>query len=276
MEFQAKESEDRPILNLSLHCTLDNSTVEHEFITSENPDSVTVSEVKEYVEKEYQIPAHCQSLYFESTLLRDEDTLGRSWIREGDTIVVKYDTDADVNDVMKIIKTLKRLLGVVERHSSILTKISADQTQQLCVTTENVRDLIRSTFNSEPLQRSAANKTLFVYRGGLDVLYNLYGLVLCTDYEKAVIFVRFLESVVITAVNTLICSIGRTPILREMNLDTTVDYVLKSFTRVPIPHHQKIVAPSGPSEQFSVSQTLQDQILIKSLENSLLSISKYA
>ena len=269
LQFQA---EHRPILKLSLHCTLDNSTVEHEFIASENPDSVKVSEVKECVEKEYQIPAHCQSLYFESTPLRDEDTLAKSWIREGDTIVVKYDTDADVNDVMKIIKTLRRLLGVVESHSStrMLTKISADQMQQHCVTTADIRKLILSTLcNSEPPLRSSTNTTLFVHRGGLDVLYNLYGLVLRTDYEKAVFFIRILESVAILAMNRVI--VHRSFLMR----DTTVDYTLQSFTRVLIPQHQKIVAPSGPFEQISVSQTMQDEILINSLEMSLINTSKY-
>ena len=272
MQFQAKKNEHRPILKLSLHCTLDNSTVEHDFIASENHK---VSEVKDYVEKEYQIPAHCQSLYFESTLLRDEDALAKSWIREGDTIVVKYDTDADMNDVMKIIETLRMLLGVVENHSSTLTKISADRMQQLCDTTNDVRKLIISTLSNDSEQRSAANTTFFVYRGGLDVLYNLYGLVLHIDYEKAVFLVRYLENMIIQAMDGVILSYSKTSFLREINLDAAVDYTLKSFTRVPIPHHQEIHAPSGPSEEFSVTQAVQDRNLIESLERSLVSTSKY-
>ena len=268
------------VLNLSFHCTLDDSTAKHDFVTSKNPDSVTVSEVKEHVEKEYQIPAHCQSLYFESTLLRDEDTLAKTSIREGDTIVVEYDTDADVNDVNKIISILRMLLGVVQRHSNILAEFSAHRMQQLCATTEDLRKLINSTFYYyDEYKRVDANRVLFLHKGGFDIVYDLYRLVLQTDYEESVLLIRLLENVVIEAVSKiLIVSFGRIPLLKQLYVDSaTLDYTLKSFTRVPISHHQEIVAPSGPTEEFTIAydQLVQNRILIRSMEESILSTSKY-
>ena len=263
---------ERYTLLLTLHCTTDNSEVKRDFICKGNPDSVTVSEVKDYVEKEYQIPAHCQSLYFESTLLRDEDTLVQSWIREGDTIAVEYDTDADVNDVNEVVKTLKDILKEVERcHQSN----QLDQIAQQGINFKRIRELIFTNFR-DASKRSDANRLLFVHKDGVRTLFKLYSLILQMDYQEASFQIRYLESVLIQVIgSTLIDSSTRFPILRQLVLDNpTLEYTLKSFTRVLIPHRQRIEAPKGPTEQFSVPQEVQNQVLARCLQMSQVNTSK--
>ena len=76
--------------------------------------------------------------------------------------------------------------------------------------------------------------------------------------------------------SALIDSSTRIPILRKLVVENpTLDYVLKSFTRVPIPKYQRVVAPVAPKgEQWAVPKDVQDQVLAMCLQMSQVNTSK--
>lgn len=265
------------ILKLTLHNTTDDSKTEHDFICQDSLNSITVTEVKTQVEVKYSVPACCQALYFESTLLRDQNTLAQSWLRDGDTIVIRYNTTADVKEVIEIVTLLRQFLEKVEEYTSSAGGERQVNTNilQLGSNVKTVRDLVFNSFR-DASERSDANRLLFVHKNGVETLYKLYGLILKTEYQKAIFQMRYLESVLIQVLGSaLIDSSTRIPLLRKQVLgNPTLEYVLKSFTRVMIPHGKRIVAPSGPREHLSVPANIQDQILAMCLQMSQVNTSK--
>ena len=263
-------------LKLQLHCTADNSTTERDLICP-NTVSTKVSDLKEDIQNKFKIPTCCQSLYFESTLLRDEDTLAQCWIREGDTIVLKYETVADIDDISEVVRILKQLLETVEEYYGLVTATGnpVSHTLQLGTAPKRVRDLVFSGFRDSS-KRCDANRLHFVSKGGVQILYKLYRLTLKVDYKHTVFQLRYLESVLIQVIGSgLIDSSTRIPLLRQLVLDnSTLDYVLKSFTRILIPHRKEIIAPKGPAEQFPVPTNVHSQVLAMCLQMSQVNTSK--
>ena len=261
------------ILKLALYCTANNSEEKRDFISSSA--SVTVSEVKEYVEKEYQIPAHCQSLYFESTLLRDEDILSQSWIRE-DCITIKYDTDADVDDIDELVATLKVILKAVESYYQTLVHTGSVDFYFIISEADIKRasNLIFKVFKIKS-KRSDANRLLFVRKGGIEALFSIYDIILQIDYDKTVFRVRYLECVLTYMIGrALIYPCTMIPVLKQLVLENpTLDCVSKSFTRVLIPHKQRIVAPKLPKLDY-INQSWNDKVLRITIQESQVNISK--
>ncbi len=267
-------------LKLVLHNITEGSKAEHDFTCEEGSlDLVTVSQVKEHVQAKYSIPAFSQTLFFESRKLRDEDTLAQSWLREEDVIVVQYDTIANVDFVIELVDSLKQLLQKLEAYMSSPTlesNAASLNNFSLGVTPQRLRDLIFNSFR-DATRQCDANRLLFVHRGGAEVVFKLYSLVLKQDYQNAIFHVRYLESMLIQVVGSaLIDSSTRIPLLRKLVTENpTLDYVLKSFTRVLIPRHQRVVAPgSCKGEQWSAPGSVQDQVLAMCLQMSQVNTSK--
>ena len=268
------------ILKLVLHNVIDDSRAEHDFICEDGRlDLLTVSQVKEHVETKYSIPVCCQTLFFECRKLRDQETLTQSWLREEDTIVVRYDTVANVQEVTELVGHLKQLLQKMEVYMATLTPESNDEilsSFSLGIAPQRLRDLIFNSFR-DASRRCDANRLLFVHRNGAEIVYRLYTLILKLDYKDAVFHIRYLESLLIQVVGSaLIDSSTRLPLLRKLITDNpTLDYVLKSFTRVVIPRHQRVVAPLGPKgEKWAVPTSVQDQVLAMCLQMSQVNTSK--
>ena len=76
-------------LKLVLVNTSEGSEDHHVLQFEGTPDSVTVLDVKKEVETKHKVPTFYQELYFESIVLRDENTLTKYSIREGDSVTVK-------------------------------------------------------------------------------------------------------------------------------------------------------------------------------------------
>ena len=250
-------------LKLQLHCTADNSTTEHD-LNCPNTVSTKVSELKEDIQNKFKIPACCQSLYFEFTPLRDEDTLAQCWIREGDTIVLKYETVADIDDISEVVRILKQLLETVEEYYGPVTVTGSPVSHTLQLDTDpadRVEHLVFSGFR-DLSKRCDANRLHFVSKGGVQILYKLYRLTLKVDYKHTVFQLRYLENVLIEVIGrVLIYPCTRIPLLRQLVLDySTLDYVLKSFTRILIP--------------FPTPTKVHSQMLALCLQRSLVNTLK--
>lgn len=268
-----KDGENCTILKLLLHSVTEDSKEEHDYICRANLDTVAAYEVKRHVEKKYQIPECCQALYLESMALRDQDSLGKHKLRDGDAITVKYSTVADVKDINELVAILKQLLVQVEIYVNAL-KVGRILPLNLGIGPKRAREIIFNSFrDSSP--RCDANRLTFVHKGGVATLYRLYSIILKSNINTHIFQLWFLESVLIQVLGSaLIDSCSRLPLLkRQVLTNPTLDYVLESFTRVMILPGQKIVAQKGLAAE-QVPAEVRDQVLAMCLQMSQVNTSK--
>jgi len=270
--------DDYVTLNLALHNTVEESRVEQEITCQKCFNSFTVFELKNQIELTCSIPQCFQALYFESTLLRDEDTLAQCWLRKGDTVTVKYRSTADVQSVVEMVTLLSELVPSSSNNRDLHVPdrdLHVPDRDLPVSTLQRIRQLAFSCFRDTTL-RCDANRLVFVHKGGVSILYKLYSIVLEKDYLDASFHWRYLESVVVQVLGSaLIDSCTRVPLLKEHVLENpTLDYVLKSFTRVMIPQGEKVVAPLHPFRPFPVPADVQNLMLAHSLQMSQVNTSK--
>ena len=265
-------------LKLVLHNVVEDSQTEHEFSCEGggiNFDLTTVSQVKEYVEAKHSIPVCCQTLFFQSRKLRDQDTLTQCCLREQDAIVVKYESTANVDDVLKILQILKLLVQKLEAYLSSPTP--ENRLSSFRDNAKTLRHLSLESF-SDASRISDANRFLFVHRGGVEVFFKLYGLVLKEPYRDTIFLIRHLESTLVGLASDVVLYNGsKIPALKKHVVleNPTLDYILKSFMRVRLRRYQKMVAPGPPkSDWVQVSSLEQDKVLADYLGSSLINISK--
>ncbi len=267
-------------LRLLLHYLVDDSTIECAYTCHKQLASTSVKDVKEDIQDKHKIPICCQGLYFESTQLRDEETLAENWIREGDTITVRYDTVADIDDVGEVVTILKKLVEIIEQYYLVANNIARNLNDyipslNLGTVPKKVRDLVFNSFR-DGSKKSDANRLVFVHKGGVQALYKLYGMIVQKEYKDNIFQIRYLESVLIQVLGSaLIDSSTRIPLLRQLVLENpTLDYTLSSFTRIAVRYSERIVAPSGPREHVMIPQNVQDEVLSMCLQMSQVNTSK--
>ena len=271
-ELEVSGSSGSIVLKLVLHNVVQDSKAVHDFTCEQQElDLTTVSQVKEYVEAKHSIPVCYQTLFFQSRKLRDQDTLTQCWLREQDTIVVKYESEANVEDVLELLNILKYLIHKLEVYMT-----TGNSFGSLLNITERLEKLMLASFDDiTPI--SDANRLLLVDRGGIEVFYTLYGLILKHDYQDTIFQIRHLESKIVGVVSDMLIYAGaKKPLLEKFVLETpTLEYVHKSFTRVLVPWHQRVVAPAPPKgEWWSATVSEQDSVLATCLHISLINISK--
>ena len=266
--------EKQRTLKFLFHCTFDGSKEKHEIIYQ---DAITISEVKEYIEEKYQIPMLCQKLYFDSTPLRDEDTLTQSWIREDDIITVEFNTGADVNEINEMVRILKKLLNALRRYYDTFSLMHFSIISEADI--KRIYDLTGTVFEDES-KRSGVNRLLFVQKGGIKPLFDLYHSALQFDYHLTIFRIRYLECVLTFIIGRiLIYPCTMVPVLKQSVLENpTLEYVCRSFTRVLIPYRGRIVAPRPPNSWSPgtrfVSQLENDRVLKLTLQRSHVNLSK--
>ena len=73
-----------------------------------NMDSTTVADLREEIEKQFNIPAFDQRLMFGPSELSRDESLRAYSIRNGDHLIVEYANEADVKEITEIIFQLQK------------------------------------------------------------------------------------------------------------------------------------------------------------------------
>ena len=157
-----------------LHC-LSTDTTSTATLAFPTPPA-TVLDVKKAIQLAHSIPTCVQRLSYESTSLRDGDTLDSS-IRSGDTFHVTYKAHGECKDVEDVVAWMRELTAALEFY------ISDEDTVGSLDRLLRLGRLLRYEYNLcvgilMPCCNDVkfVNKLHFVSENGLDVLMKLYAL----------------------------------------------------------------------------------------------------
>ena len=224
--------------NLKLFCSIDHTKSRNTKIVIPHTPK-TVLDVKLCVEKDLSIPACCQCVIFESHELRDQDSIKQQRIREGDTLVIKYTSDAMVEDVREIIQAMKAMRRFLRRkdiRQYLASGCDPNGEISTNVDEQKVKLLYTDYFKCPSVNEvSRANRLFFLQNNGLQIMYRLHKELLRHPWNNCVPEMQHLEH----AILRVLWNISADFSIRELLLQRpTLEATMKSFLRVEIPADQ--------------------------------------
>ena len=235
------------------------------------PDTVT--ELQRHIETEYSVPRCCQSVFFEGLPLRGDDSLRDHRVRNGDTFHVRYESEADVEDIRKVVEDMQRFLKIVkdayDNHPDYFSKDAVHDVIPLFdhqVKSERVECLAIQYFRPFKSPRAVANRLFFIDVDGLAILHRLHTLVLRYPWDVTTVSLQRLEQAILRVLWNITASFDIHPhILRYPFLELC----LKSALRVSMHCKGEVRAPrhlaSSTGERTPLSEQEQDLILAENI-----------
>lgn len=143
----------------------------------------TVKELKLAIQDKFSIPYCCQKLYFETLQLKNSDRITDYRFRESDVIHVKYETTADIDEVLNAINSLKQLVATLaeaERTPDVV-KFNIALVSSLPNKVVTLNQLGERHFSKLSSNKCYANMAFFMSHEGIDMLLKAHQLLLKHD-----------------------------------------------------------------------------------------------
>ena len=215
----------------------------------------TVPDLKQGIEDKFNIPTCCQDVFLENIQLDNHCSLKSYRVREGDTFHVRYNSEADVEDILDIVGSLCSMITYIERIQPILSK--GKPTEFLTnsipenIFADKVESLAVQYFYPCSCEQANANRLLFVQHGGLDLMHKVHELLLLQPWQNVPIEMQYLEHAILRVLWNITASFT----IRNLVLQRpTLKAITKSFLRVKVPKQGIVTAPVN---KFSFRSTLE-------------------
>ena len=216
--------------NIVLNCIPTKTKTEKTLHLEQLPE--TVLEVKEHIQSKFKVPRCCQALYFDSVLLRERETLYLYRIRDGDTLHVHYNSEADIEEVLDIISTMKKMIPFIESIQPELSeeRVSHDLDVRI---SQNVKSTLVESLAFEYFfpcasEKADANRLLFIDNGGLDLMHDLHTVLLQQPWRLTPLEMQYLEHAILRTLWNLTASfLVRTEVLKRPTLSITAQSMLR-------------------------------------------------
>ena len=185
---------------LSFHCATPEVKLSEQLV--ELPCCVSL--LKENIESKFSIPACCQEIFFNSTMLHDSQSLPLPYMRHDDTIEVHYRCTADVEDIRNVMKQLQDAETCLVSLQPFLSKnrycVGTDDYSKLrdILNLQGVESLYKRYFNCHPDntdKNREANLLYFLHSNGLTLLCSLHTLLLTQQWSPSHLYFCYLENV---------------------------------------------------------------------------------
>ena len=178
-----RQKEDQIVLNVLLNCELSKSSETKQVHFQSLP--TTPLEIKKNIEEDFSIPSCVQTLHYQSMILKDSDQLQHTHFRSGDTFTVDYPIEGECKKVQIAIKWLKELHEVLEEilfNEKYSCMVKFDNL--ILEDGESFRDcgLYYALFSPWTDKKKLMNKFNFYQEGGLNVLINVYSILLSREW----------------------------------------------------------------------------------------------
>jgi len=225
-----------------LNCTATKTSKEKILHLEQAPE--TVSEIKEQIQSKFKVPSCCQILYFDSVLLREGESLYPYRIQDEDILHVDYNSEADIEEVLDIISTMRKMIPFIASIQPELSSesISEDLDKRILqnVKSNDVESLAFEYFHPCASERASANRLLFIHNGGLDLMHELHVMLLKQPWRTTPLEMQYLEHAILRTLWNLTASfLVRTQVLKRHTLDA----ITESMLRVEILPNKPIKAP---------------------------------
>jgi len=256
-----------------LNCTPTKTRKERQLCLEQPPK--TVVEVKEQIQRKFKVPRCCQALYFDSVLLREGESLYPYRIRDEDILRVDYNSEADIEEVLDIISTMRKMITFIV---SIQPELSSESISQEFDTriVQNVKDIQVESLSSKYFvpfasERADANRLLFMHNEGLEVMHELHIMLLKQPWRKTPLEMQYLEHAILYTLANLSASIlGGTQVLKRYTLNA----ITESMLRVKIIPRKPIKAPYNGFANQSAPVHELDRIVSAVLFEATCSLCK--
>ena len=251
---QHQENKSPWTFQIVLKCT-STATTEHQVLSLATPPRA-VLDIKEQIQATFNVPVCSQRLEYESSVMKDSDEIDSFHIRSGDTLMVTYQAKAMCDEITIVVDWMRSLYTLLERQS-----LHADADDQQAHNTIMfgyqagiMEDLAYKKFSPWVSPVTQANKLYFLQIGGLEVLLDLYSLMLQQPWSKIVSENKYIEYACMIVISNLASSLEyRKMIIRRGILPMC----LKSLMRVKLKKGVQVEDDSGSQG----SKELNDAIL---------------
>lgn len=153
----------------------------------------TISDVKLLVEEQHNIPASIQTLEYESHVFDDNTPLKSLGIRSGDTVHVKYSSEADCRAVEEMAIWLFEVVYYLMKDCPSVD-VGTDKTLDSLITLGiNTNFLSAKYFEDILNSRCCANMQHFVQHRGLHVLMEVLVLTQTVSWSKRIVKLKAVE-----------------------------------------------------------------------------------
>ena len=245
--------------NIVLNCIPTKTKTEKILHLEQLPE--TVLEVKEHIQSNFKVPRCCQALYFDSVLLHEGETLYLYRIRDGDTLQVHYNSEADIEEVLDIISTMRKMIPFIESIQPELSveRVSHDLDVRI---SQNVKSTLVESLAFEYFfpcasEKADANRLFFIDSGGLDLMHDLHTVLLQQPWSVTPLEMQYLEHAILRTLWNLTASfLVRTEVLKRPTLSTTA----QSMLRVQILPKMQVKAPCNRFARRLVLESELDRI----------------
>ena len=238
----------------------------------------TVAELQLHIETEFSVPQCCQSVFLEGVHLHGDDSLRVHRVRNGDTFHVRYESEADVEDIREAVEFMQEVFTIIQISYGLHPEYYRPN---FVFTRDNVLDLILMLdqhikpeiveclaihyFHPAKSARAIANRLLFLDIDGLAILYELHNMAVRYPWELTAISLQHLEQAILRVLWNITASFDvRLQVLQYQFLELCV----KSALRVPIRSNKEVMAPqhlASSGEQTTLTVQEQDLTLAENI-----------
>jgi len=245
--------------NIVLNCIPTKTKTEKILHLEQLPE--TVLEVKEHIQSNFKVPRCCQALYFDSMLLHERETLYLYRMRDGDTLHVRYNSEADIEEILDIISTMRKMIPFIESIQPELSeeRVSHDLDVRIAqnVQATLVESLAYEYFFPCASDKADANRLFFIDNGGLDLMHDLHSALVQQPWRLTPLEMQYLEHAILRTLWNLTASfLVRTEVLKRPTLNTTA----QSMLRVQILPNKQVKALSNRFARRLVPESELDRI----------------
>ena len=182
------------LLRCTTSCPSDETNREKVYVRSLS--EITLSEMKVYIQKKYNIPSCVQLIKWAGVVLYGNGTLESYGLQENDELEVKYHSKGDcemiedsVNWMQEVIQLLRKE-GVPTQSNfkpEKFLQLSSDQQEA------KFRKLWAQLFQPWRMAKKYTNKLYFIELKGLDMLIELYSFVLTNEWQDTPSVLKYTE-----------------------------------------------------------------------------------
>ena len=206
----------------------------------------TVLDLKQGIEENFDVPTCTQNISVEDVQLHDQHSLKFYRIRDGDTLHVRYNSEADVDAVLGIIASLCSMITYIDSIQPTLSRGRPSEHLRNSIPKNIFADKVESLafeyFYPCSSERANANRLLFVQHGGLDLMHRVHELLLLQPWQNIPVEMQYLEHAILRVLWNITASFTiRTLVLQR----PTLKAITKSFLRVQVPKEGTVSAPTN-------------------------------
>ena len=204
--LRARMSEEREVttLRLLLRCTtaVHPNDIRHEKISLRSLSSTSVSELKHSIQETFNIPSCVQVVKWEGLELKGERRLQDFRIRSEDEITVEYYSEGDCISVQESVQWMSTVIADIKlkglpTKKDILSVSKCIPNLNVDHQTLHLRRLTTEFFYPWETPRKYTNKLYFIELGGIEMILNLYSMILQNEWTDAPAELKYTEYLIL-------------------------------------------------------------------------------